>query len=220
MNFLVFDFDGTLCDSLVHFLPAFNSLSEKYRFKPIRDETHFDALKAKSSQEICRDLDFDLIKLPFVVKELRTIMAAHIDQVQLYDAIQGEIKALRGVVTDMAILSSNSKSNIEFVLKKFDLAEYFSEISGRSMFFGKSSKMKQIKKTFLKKHGLGSGQGRFIYIGDETKDIEAAKEAGFEPVAVTWGLQKESILQAYKPNLLIRQSNTLSQELLHYLTQI
>ena len=217
MNFLVFDFDGTLCNSIAHFLPAINSLSEKYGFMPVRDDDHLEVLKNKSSHEIFRELQFDLVKLPFVVSDLRRMMSENIDQVELYDKIADQLADLSRSVAEMAILSSNSAANIEYVLRKHNLLDHFTEISGRSLFFGKSRKMKQIKQALLKKHGAKAEQCRFLYIGDETKDIEAAKEAGYEAVAVAWGIQKEGILKEFSPHLLIRESQDLSKELLAYL---
>ncbi len=218
-TFLVFDFDGTLCDSIEHFLPAINSLSSKYNFKPLRDHAHLEELKNKGSQEIFKELDFDLVKLPFLVRDLRSLMSANIEQVRLYANIEEELLRLREHVADMAILSSNNKENIEFVLGKYKVQNLFSEISAKSLFFGKSAKMKKIRATLLKKHGAAKIEGcRFLYVGDETKDIEAAREAGFEAIAVSWGIQAEGILRQYNPNLLVTKTEELSHRILAYLT--
>ena len=42
-----------------------------------------------------------------------------------------------------------------------------------------------------------------IYIGDETRDIEAAHDAKIKIIAVTWGLNSRQILTKYKPEWLV-----------------
>jgi phosphoglycolate phosphatase-like HAD superfamily hydrolase len=42
-----------------------------------------------------------------------------------------------------------------------------------------------------------------LYIGDETRDIEAAKESGLRMAAVTWGYNSPEALAAMRPDHLI-----------------
>ena len=50
-----------------------------------------------------------------------------------------------------------------------------------------------------------------IYIGDETRDIQAAKKAGIRSAAVTWGYNSRKALEAQSPDYLIHSP----QELFH-----
>ena len=44
---------------------------------------------------------------------------------------------------------------------------------------------------------------RTYYVGDETRDIEAAKKSNVQVVAVTWGFNSADVLARYKPDYLI-----------------
>ena len=50
---------------------------------------------------------------------------------------------------------------------------------------------------------------RMIYVGDEVRDIEAGRKAGIEVAAVTWGLNSSSLLQRYRPTLLVDEPSEL-----------
>ena len=49
----------------------------------------------------------------------------------------------------------------------------------------------------------------YYYIGDEVRDIEAAKEAGINSVAVTWGFSDLAQLKKAKPFALITKPEQL-----------
>jgi len=40
-----------------------------------------------------------------------------------------------------------------------------------------------------------------LFVGDKTRDIEAAKKAGIRMAAVTWGYNSRRSLDAMKPDL-------------------
>jgi phosphoglycolate phosphatase len=42
-----------------------------------------------------------------------------------------------------------------------------------------------------------------IYVGDETRDIEAAKKANVQVIAVSWGFNSPEALARENPNFLI-----------------
>jgi CRISPR-associated protein Cas8b1/Cst1 subtype I-B len=44
---------------------------------------------------------------------------------------------------------------------------------------------------------------KIFYVGDETRDIEAAKKAGIQSIAVSWGYLSREILEKYKPDYII-----------------
>lgn len=42
-----------------------------------------------------------------------------------------------------------------------------------------------------------------VYIGDETRDVEAAKKVGIEIISVCWGFNYKEILQTLNPNFIV-----------------
>ena len=55
----------------------------------------------------------------------------------------------------------------------------------------------------------GAGSSDVLYVGDETRDIEAAREAGLAMTAVTWGYNSEQALSALGPQHIVRSPGEL-----------
>ena len=103
----------------------------------------------------------------------------------------------------MGILSSNDRRNIDLLLKKYDIAHYFDFIYTEKNIFSKDKKLKFILKLFRLRHE------DIIYIGDEVRDIQAAKRAGINNIAVTWGYNNPKILISAKPTALVENPKQL-----------
>ena len=106
------------------------------------------------------------------------------------------LATLHGRGERLAILTSNSEANVEAFLTRHNLP-YFEFVSCSSKLFGKGREIRRI----LRKEKLTPGE--ILYIGDETRDIEAAKETGLRMAAVTWGYNSEEALQALNPHHLV-----------------
>jgi len=94
----------------------------------------------------------------------------------------------------LGILTSNSGKNVRAFLAYNNLSELIDFIySGKSLFV-KDEVLKRLtdNKKILREN--------LIYVGDETRDIEASKRAGIPVIAVTWGLNNRDILAAMNPD--------------------
>jgi phosphoglycolate phosphatase len=54
-----------------------------------------------------------------------------------------------------------------------------------------------------------------IYIGDELRDIEAARRVGIAAGAVAWGYNSTEVLERAAPELLFRQVPDIASALLY-----
>jgi len=112
----------------------------------------------------------------------------------MFDGAPEMLRALHGAGVKLAIVSSNSEENIRLILgpELCDLIAMFS--CGASM-FGKASKFRKVLKA------LGVKPGEAISIGDEIRDIDAAREVGLATGVVCWGYTKAEALKAHGPDL-------------------
>jgi phosphoglycolate phosphatase len=60
----------------------------------------------------------------------------------------------------------------------------------------------------------GVEPARAIAIGDEVRDIEAARSAGIACAAVTWGYAAPAALRAQRPDLLFERMDEIAPALL------
>ena len=50
-----------------------------------------------------------------------------------------------------------------------------------------------------------------IYVGDETRDVEAARKAGVQIIAVGWGLNSRASLLLQNPDFIVDSPEELTQ---------
>jgi len=100
------------------------------------------------------------------------------------------------------ILSSNSSNNVTEFLNNHDL-NFFDFISASSRIWGKNINLKKL----LLSHGFNMDE--VVYVGDEVRDIIAAKKVGIRVAAVTWGYNSKKALRSQKPDYLISSPEEL-----------
>ena len=112
----------------------------------------------------------------------------------------------------MGILTSNSVRNASKFADINNLSGLFDFIySGRSLF----GKEKVIRRMLIHEN---LSVDRVIYVGDETRDIEASKKAGIPVVAVSWGLHRREVLASLSPDQIADGPEELQGCLLRILT--
>ncbi len=187
----IFDFDGTLADTFPWFLSAVNRMAEKHGFKRI-EEGEVETLRGYSARQIVEHLGVPAWKLPRIGIDMRRLMAKDIRQIRPFDDVGAMLQGLSDRGIALAVVTSNAYDNVRHVLG----AEHATLISyyecGTSL-FGKRGKLRSV----LKKSGVRSGEA--IFIGDEIRDIEAARAKGIPFGAVAWGYTHVEALEAYAP---------------------
>src|SRR5262249_36288276 len=95
-------------------------------------------------------------------------------------------------------LTSNSSENVDQWLRCNNLQNLFHFIHIESSYFGKKRILRRIIKNY---HMYCS---RTFYVGDETRDIEAAIASNINSIAVTWGFNSEAVLLKHQPHFIAR----------------
>jgi phosphoglycolate phosphatase len=190
--YLIFDFDGTIADSLPDMIQVLNELSGEYGYKKI-DNTVLDVFKNKGTREFLKALEIPFYKLPLVITRVREKLAGRIAGMKSFDGLVNVLRELYRKQVRMGIVSSNSESNVRQFLKNNDM-DLFDFVYAGSSLFGKDKVLRKL----LQDKNLTSDDA--IYIGDETRDIEAAKRCGVNMLSVTWGLNNSKVLANKNPD--------------------
>ncbi|MDR3478680.1 MAG: HAD hydrolase-like protein [Gammaproteobacteria bacterium] len=199
---IIFDFDGTLVDSFDEAVSIFNLLADKFHFKKAeRDEIAI--LKDLTSLEAIKHLQLPVYKIPRVLLSARKLIRDKMPMLLPTANIKQVLHQLNDSGFTLGILTSNSIENVTIWLKQHKIFELFSFIDNESSFFGKSGKLKKL----LKARKIARADA--FYIGDETRDIDAAKHCKIASIAVTWGFNSEKILTQSEPDFLARKAEDL-----------
>jgi phosphoglycolate phosphatase len=188
----IFDFDGTLADSLPWFRSVFNRVATRYGFRTL-DDAEFEELRGMGNREIIRRVGVPLWKIPLIAAHMKRQMAEDIDGIALFDGAAEMLLDLKSSGMRLAVVSSNSEGNIRRVLGRENAALIDHYGCGASI-FGKPPKFRQV----LRRSGVRAHEA--ICIGDEVRDAEAARSLGIPFAAVSWGYATPELLASQEPD--------------------
>lgn len=189
-RFILWDFDGTLADSMAVGLGIVNRLAEKYHFKPITDPY---SVRKMTVRRFMKEHKIGFLKLPRVTRAFQLAMRSEIDKVKLYPGLSRVLKQSHAAGVRHAILSSNSPENIQAFLQAHGITELFEFTAGCFKLLGKARGIKRVikQRKLLKREVL--------YVGDEVRDVVAARKAGIDMAAVSWGINDFKTLASEAP---------------------
>ena len=199
---IIFDIDVTIADTVEALVRLANSLAVEFNFAPITPE-EFLLLKNLTSREIFKYSGIPLFKIPFLLKKVKRELKNKIPELKPIEGIPEALLELKENGSRLGIITSNSKGNVKEFLKINNLDNFFEFVHTGVTIFGKTTiinnvlKQKQIKTQEV------------IYVGDETRDIEASKKAQIKICSVTWGFNSEEALAKEHPDFLIHHPREL-----------
>lgn len=192
---ILFDFDGTIADSIPWIFEEINNHAKEYGFQPILPD-QFEALRSSTLPELVKQFNISLFKLPFFIATMRREVKKDIDKMGLCKGMKELILTLKKRGLRMGVVSSSPRENIESFLKRHDL-NIFEFIHSELNIFGKSAALEGV----MREHNMKKEET--IYVGDEIRDIEACKAIGLDIISVTWGFNDEAGLRKHGANHIV-----------------
>lgn len=211
LKVIIFDFDGTLADTIDVLLSITNRLSVEFGFKSATKEELAQLINLTSWQ-ILMYSGISIFKLPLLIRKLKAELRSEIPNIQLFPGIKEVLLELKNSGFQLGIITSNSRENVLVSMKKNGLQDTFDFIySGTT--FGKH----KVINRWLKKQNINREQ--VVYVGDEIRDIDAAKKTRIKVIAVGWGFNSQETLAAHNPDFLIEKPQELI-EVIHNLNEL
>ncbi len=176
---VIFDFDGTLADSWPWFLAQLDVAAERFGIRRVAPDEIAD-LRRMSSREVLQSLRVPLWKLPAIASHFRKVALAQADRIPLFPGIADMLRALHEGGVRLAIASSNDEQVVRTVLGT-ELTGLIDRFECGASMFGKAARITRLLRA------LSVPADQTLLIGDETRDADAAQEAGVAAAAVLWG---------------------------------
>lgn len=193
---ILFDFDGTLANTMMLIHEVFNRLSGVYGYRHMPEE-EIEGLRHMGIHEFVAHFGIPMWKVPLIAIHARRLMHGNIQDTH---PPKGLVEVLTQIHNSgryhMDILTSNRRKNVLKFLAEHSM-DWFDEIhTTRSVL----SKKRRVKKYIRKK---GIDPQNLYYVGDTSVDVESARLAGAKVVAVTWGLNTAAALSLCHPDYLV-----------------
>jgi phosphoglycolate phosphatase len=187
---VILDFDGTLADSLPWFVDVLGPVAQRHGLRRVPPE-EIPALRALGSREVLRRLGLPMWKLPRLAREMRALKEQAAGNIPLFPGIAEALTGLAAAGVRLAIVSSDGEASIRRGLGP--AAALIGHYGCGAGLFGKAPLLRRAVMA------AGVTRAEAIYIGDETRDAEAAAKAGVAFGAVAWGYAMPEILRATRP---------------------
>lgn len=189
---IIFDFDGTLADSLPAWLSCINYHANMYGFRKILPQ---DYIKYRNEMRVesGAELGVPLIQLPSIAIKLKKAFAQEIPKLLLHPGLKKVLERLYPQ-NELGILTSHSTESIRTFLINNGVEDFFKFANKENLIFGKNQALKKII------YGRDLNPYNCCYVGDEICDINAARDVGIKNISVTWGMHSHQALEKFKPD--------------------
>lgn len=194
---VLFDFDGTIADTLPPAVKIANEYLKKEGYSPI-SKAELKALRNMNLLQLVTHFKFPVWKIPSLINTIREDLYKEVEKIKIFPGAKQLIYDLKVNGFKLAILTSNLKKTVDRFLAHQKL-EVFDYIKCEPNVLEKAKLISR----FLKENNLGKKE--VIYIGDEIRDIEACRSVGIQVVSVTWGFNDIDSLQKLKPDFLVKK---------------
>lgn len=199
---LIFDFDGTLANTLETGVGIYNEMAGDYNL-PTVTMAEVKELRSLNTRALLDHLGISRLLAVKLGARMRKVLHDRMNEVEMIKGVESAIHDLAKGGYRLGILTSNSADNVRIFLGRFGLAEHFSFIEAGVSLFGKSHRIANV----LKKERVDASE--VIYVGDETRDIEAARKSHVAGLAVCWGTNGREAMLTEGPDYCIDHPSEL-----------
>lgn len=194
MSHVIFDFDGTLADTMPLVVRIVDGM--QLRPQPLTpDEIAY--FRTLSARHVIQESGVPLWKIPKLLLHGQSELKKVMHDATMFVGLQQTIRDLRADGHKLFVVSSNTSEIISEFLARYEVGNCFEQIYGDSTIFNKAKNIRKI----VRDHTLDNA--KTYYVGDEARDIEAARKSQVYSVAVNWGYNAEGILRSHKPDYFV-----------------
>ncbi len=202
---VIFDFDGTLANSISLAIRLYNEHATHFKVQEIHEEELPDLRKMVREHGYAKTLKSKgvrLSRMPSMVLTITREMRHHMAEVKPYAGIVKALQELKAEGYRLGVLTSNQEHLVREFLETHQYPLFDFIVSEKTL-FGKDKALKKIMKKFaLDTRGV-------VYVGDEPRDILASRKADISVIGVSWGLAGVDGLGKTPPDILVHKPSEL-----------
>lgn len=188
---VIFDMDGTLIDSATDITLSVNYVRRHhYGLNGLSQQFVVDAINASQ-----RNLAFLFYETQHYDEQAKALFEEHyhtqcIQNVRAYQGISEVLHKLHSQGCILGVATNAPSKFAKRMLSHLNLSEYFTHIIGADN-VALPKPDPQMLEIHLEHHGFVASRDRAWMIGDNTKDMEAARNAKISSIFATWGFSED-----------------------------
>jgi 2-phosphoglycolate phosphatase len=206
---VLFDLDGTLINSAQDLVESVQYALSAIDPRPVPDHEDILVQVGKPLEVILRELGYpagDEAARRFV-QTYRDHFARHFtDHTVLYPHVEETLTALKQAGARLALVTAKHQAQADLTVRGCGLARFFDYVHGWQE--GREHKPHP-EPVLTALHHLGAGPAAALMVGDSEQDVLAARAAGVDTCAVSYGFRPVIMLRALRPDYLISRITDL-----------
>ena len=200
---IIFDFDGTLCDTRSNIIIAFRATMEHLGLE-MRDEETCGATIGLTLRDGFKSMypDFDDAKIDYCVETYRQIFAERRKELMpdLFPGVKETLEALRKRGYRMTIATSRLTDSLMLFMRHHGIDHYFEYAVGSDSVTHHKPHPEPALKTLRE---LNIAPSAAIMVGDMPVDIAMAHNAGIRAIGVDYGNATREELEAAEADWIV-----------------
>lgn len=193
---IIFDLDGTLCDTMGDLRTAMNAMLVKLGYKTRSRNELVKFINNGAREFVRRSLPKDVQRVEFIVDSALGVYETeyakcYSDKTKAYDGIKGLIADLKTKGYKIAVLSNKQDLFVKNIIDKVFGRGVFNFVQGQSQM---PTKPDPTSALFIAKQ-LGAKPERCVFVGDSDVDMLTASNAKMKSIGCTWGYREEDVLR-------------------------
>ena len=204
----IFDLDGTLLDTLEDLADAVNYAMRKNGFpeRSLSEVRSFvgDGMRLLVKRSSPEGIEDAALEQAFA--DFRDYYSVHyMDKTKPYPGIEAMLRALKAQGKRLCVISNKVDYAVKLLMDQF-FPGFFETVLGER----EGIRRKPAPDSLLAvMEELGLSKEECVYIGDSDTDILTAKNAGIDPISVSWGFRTEDFLKSHGAEKIVNKVEDL-----------
>ncbi|MBV7314355.1 HAD-IIIA family hydrolase [Shewanella sp. NIFS-20-20] len=210
-DLIVFDWDGTLMDSIGKIIACVEKLAEHISV-PVPEDEAIRAIIGLSLSEALATLFPEVDMPPSMMTQVYQHQFKHVELMPtpLFTGVESLLQQLTAQGYTLAVATGKSRAGLDACFERTALSHYFAASRCSDECAGKPHP--QMLQELLAQ--LAVAPERAVMVGDSRLDIQMGNKAGMATIAVTYGAQTPALLALEQPTAMVDSIAQLGQWLL------
>lgn len=219
---IIFDLDGTLCNTIEDIRTGINAMLTKLGYKTRSRADILKFINNGARALVTRALPKDVQGVEFIVDTALDVYGneyakCYAEFTEAYNGVEYTLNELKGQGYKLAVLSNKQDRFVKDICEKLFGKKTFNYVMGNNSDF--PAKPDPSSYEYISKM-LGVKPNLTVYVGDSDVDVKTASNAGADFIGCDWGYRGEEVLReagatriAKKPEDLIDNIKAIEDEL-------